>query len=104
MDSNNLMPLLREVKSKSKNIKYQSYLTADDEFSITPLDTIIYSSYFFSGILFPEIIIDAIFCWLSLLWELYKVEGGIQRTDNTSLSAILVFYCWLNFDFVIYIE
>jgi hypothetical protein len=38
------------------------------------------------GILVEEIIIDDIFSWLSLLWLLYNVTGGIHNTDKRSLS------------------
>lgn len=91
MFSNSFNPLLREVKSNSKNIKYHSSFIGFDAAYITPFEIITLSSSFLSGILFPDIIIDAIFSWLSLLWLLSSVEGGMHKIDRISLSAILVF-------------
>lgn len=51
-----------------------------------PAETIMSKSYRLLGILVLDIIIEEIFCWLSRVWLLYKVTGGMQRTESNSLS------------------
>jgi hypothetical protein len=77
-------PFVNDYKSNYKLIKFQRLLIYGDAFYEIPDDTIMSNNYFLLGSFVLDIIIDEIFCWLSRLWLLSKVTGGIHNTESKS--------------------